>query len=615
MRHGREERQEDLRAGQATQHDPRAELEERRTARLATVAKLERRDARIALARLGAFAALVAIGVFAFALHRVHPGWLALPGAGFLGLVLLHDRALRALARARRAVAFHDAGLARIDGRWAGTGDAGDRYASDEHPYARDLDLFGKGTLFELLCGARTRPGADVLASWLLAPAEAPEVRSRQRAVRELAPRLGLREELAVLGEDVRAEIHPDRLSRWAEAPRALPAWLSLPALALAGVTIAALALWLAEALHPAAFAAAVAAEWALARAVRGPVRAVLGGVERPGAELELLSQLLARLEREPFEDGRLRALQAALGAGREAASARIGALGRIVERAGWADNQIFAPVAFLLLWRVQAGLAVERWRAAHGRAIRGWLAAVAELEALSSLAAHAFLHPGDPFPELQDDAGADGAAVYQGEGLGHPLLPPERCVPNDVRLGPGCRLLVVSGSNMSGKSTLLRTVGANAVLALAGAPVRARRLRLSPLQAGATLRIQDSLAEGRSRFWAEITRVRNLMDLAARRPPVLFLLDELLAGTNSRDRRAGAEALLRALLARGAIGLVTTHDLALSEVAAALGEAGNCHFEDEVRGDQVLFDYRLRPGVVTHSNALALMRAVGLDV
>jgi DNA mismatch repair ATPase MutS len=144
---------------------------------------------------------------------------------------------------------------------------------------------------------------------------------------------------------------------------------------------------------------------------------------------------------------------------------------------------------------------------------------------------------------------------------------------------------------------------------------VRARRLRLSSLQAGATLRIQDSLAEGRSRFWAEITRLRALMDLAARQPPVLFLLDELLAGTNSRDRRAGAEAVLRALLARGAVGLVTTHDLALSEIAVALGDADNAHFEDEVRGDQVIFDYHLRPGVVTHSNALALMRAVGLDV
>ncbi len=601
--------------------EPRALLRERLGARKAAVAGLERRDGRIALCRLATFAALIATGVAALGLHRIDAGWMAAPAAAFLVLLAVHDRALRALARARRAAAFHETALARLDEKWAGTGDQGERYASDDHPFARDLDLFGKGSLFELLCTTRTRPGADALARWLLEPAAADEVRSRQRAVAELAPRLDLREDLSVLGEDVRAEVHPERLASWAEAPRALPAWLVTPTLALAAATVSALVFWLAGdrppsyGIGPIPFALAAAAEWALLRGVRHRLRGVLGGVERPGAELAVLAQLLARLEREPFRDERLRALRVALGLGREAASVRIGALGRVVERAGWADNQLFAPIAFLLLWRLQAGLAVERWRAGHGRAVRAWLAAAADLEALSSLAAHAFLHPRDPFPEVVD-AGQPGA-VYEGEALGHPLLPADRCVPNDVRLGSGAgaRLLVVSGSNMSGKSTLLRTVGANAVLALAGAPVRARRLRLSTLQAGATLRIQDSLTEGRSRFWAEITRLRALMDLAARQPPVLFLLDELLAGTNSRDRRAGAEAVLRALLARGAVGLVTTHDLALSEIAVALGDAGNAHFEDEVRGDQVIFDYHLRPGVVTHSNALALMRAVGLDV
>ncbi|HEX9290523.1 MAG TPA: DNA mismatch repair protein MutS [Anaeromyxobacteraceae bacterium] len=594
-------------------HDPRAVLEERLAARRGRVAALERRDARIALARLAAFGALVAVGVGALALHRFSAAWLAAPGAAFLALVAAHDGALRSLARARRAVAFHEAGLARLDGRWAGTGDGGARYASDEHPYARDLDLFGEGSLFELLCTARTRPGADALAAWLLAPASAPEARARQRAVAELSPRLDLREDLAVLGEDVRADVHAERLTAWGAAPRLLRAWLTLPAAAVAIAAVAALAGWLSQALHPIALVPAVGLEWALLRALRDRIGAVLGGVERPGAELAVLAQLLARLEREPLEDARLRELQARLagaGRGRAAASSRIGALGRIVERAGWADNQLFAPIAFLLGWRLQAALAVERWRAAHGREIGRWLSASAELEALSSLAAHAFLRPQDPFPEL-----VDAGAVYEGEGLAHPLLPDDRAVPNDVRLGPGVRLLVVSGSNMSGKSTLLRTVGANAVLALAGAPVRARRLRLAPLQPGATLRIQDSLAEGRSRFWAEISRLRLIMDLAARPPAALFLLDELLAGTNSRDRRIGAEAVLRALAGRGAIGLVTTHDLALSELVPALGEAANAHFEDEVRDGDVVFDYRLRPGVATHSNALALMRAVGLEV
>ena len=591
-------------------HDPDAVLGQRLAARQAAATDLERRDARIALARLGTFVALVAAGVAALALHRIGAAWLAVPAVLFLALVVAHDRCLRALARARRAVAFHEAALRRISGGWPGTGDTGERYADADHPYALDLDLFGGGSLFELLCTARTRPGADMLASWLLRPAAAGEVRARQRAVNELSPRLDMREDLAVLGEDVRAEVHAERLASWAEAPPLLPPWIALPAAALALVTVAALVAWLAEALPPVVFVLAAALEWALLRLVRDRLRRVLGGVERPGSELTVLAQLLARMEREPFHDERLRSLHAALGAGREAASSRIGALARVVERAAWADNQLFAPIAFLLLWRVQAAVAVERWRAAHGGSVRAWLAAVADLEALSSLAAHAFLHPRDPFPEL-----VDAGALYEGEQLRHPLLAPERCVPNDVQLGPGRQLLVVSGSNMSGKSTLLRTVGVNAVLALAGAPVCARRLRLSPLQPGATLRIQDSLAEGRSRFWAEITRLRRILDEAAGAVPVLFLLDELLGGTNSRDRRVGAEAVLRALGARGAIGLVTTHDLALSEIAAAATGAGNAHFEDEVRGGEVVFDYRLRPGVATHSNALALMRAAGLDV
>jgi DNA mismatch repair ATPase MutS len=208
-----------------------------------------------------------------------------------------------------------------------------------------------------------------------------------------------------------------------------------------------------------------------------------------------------------------------------------------------------------------------------------------------------------------------EGPAQLQADGVGHPLLPAVRCVRNDVALGPGARLLVVSGSNMSGKSTLLRTLGVNVVLALAGAPVRARRLVLSPLAVGATLRIQDSLLGGRSRFYAEIARLKQLADAARGPVPLLFLLDEVLAGTNSHDRRVGAEAVLRQLLARGALGVATTHDLALTEAASRIPEAANAHFEDEVRDGEIAFDYRLRPGVVARSNALALMRAVGLEV
>jgi DNA mismatch repair ATPase MutS len=283
------------------------------------------------------------------------------------------------------------------------------------------------------------------------------------------------------------------------------------------------------------------------------------------------------------------------------------------VELHDWQHNLIFLIVSLPFLWGTHLAWAIESWRARHGGHIRAWLDAVAEMEALSSLSAFRFEHPRDPFPSIVTD---HASALFDGSDLGHPLIPHARCVRNDVQLNENHTLLVVSGSNMSGKSTLLRTVGINAVLAQAGAPVRAASLRLSPLRVGATLRIQDSLQEGRSRFYAEITRVRALADLAHGDTPLLFLLDELFHGTNSHDRLVGASGVLRSLLARGAIGLVTTHDLALTSIARALApRAVNVHFEDWFEGSEIHFDYRMKPGPVTRSNAIALMRAVGLDV
>jgi DNA mismatch repair ATPase MutS len=273
--------------------------------------------------------------------------------------------------------------------------------------------------------------------------------------------------------------------------------------------------------------------------------------------------------------------------------------------------NMYFAPVAIILLWSIQCAFAIESWRQRSGPAVARWLAVVGEFEALNSFAGHSYEHPLDPFPEV-----VDGPAHFEGEGLGHPLLPESRTVRSDVRLSDEMSLLIVSGSNMSGKSTLLRTVGTNTVLALAGAPVRARRLRLSPLQVGASIRIQDSLQAGASRFYAEIKRLRQILELTAIPPPVFFFLDEILHGTNSHDRRIGAEGVLRALIERNAIGLVTTHDLALTLIVEGLGSrAANVHFEDHLEGGKMTFDYLLRPGILQRSNALELMRSVGIDV
>jgi DNA mismatch repair ATPase MutS len=263
------------------------------------------------------------------------------------------------------------------------------------------------------------------------------------------------------------------------------------------------------------------------------------------------------------------------------------------------------------LMYSVQVAYAAERWRRAHGRTVGRWLAVVGEIEALLSLAAYSYEHPNDPFPEF-----IEANASFRAEGLGHPLLPSGLCIRNDVNISGETRVLLVSGSNMSGKSTLLRAVGVNAVLAMAGAPVRAARLQMTPLQVGASIRINDSLQEGSSRFYAEITRLRQILDFAGANPPLLFLLDELLQGTNSKDRRIGAEGIVRALLERRSIGIVSTHDLALTDIGGPLdGHLRNVHFQDELANGQMTFDYTLRDGVVTKSNGLELMRSIGIQV
>ena len=331
-----------------------------------------------------------------------------------------------------------------------------------------------------------------------------------------------------------------------------------------------------------------------------------------PTRDLTALLPAVVLLERGRFSSPRLALLQRQLHETGPQASTAIIRLRRILEMHDWQHNMAFAPIAFLLMWSIHLAWAVEAWRHAHGRHVHMWLRIIGEFEALASLSAYAFEHPADPFPAFADGA----AACFEGTRLGHPLVPAARMQANDVSLTADLQLLVVSGSNMSGKSTLLRTVGINAVLAQAGAPVRARSLRMSALAVGATLRIQDSLQEGRSRFFAEITRIREIADLTKGSVPVLFLLDELFHGTNSHDRLVGASGVLRSLVDRGAIGLITTHDLSLTAIVEALEpRASNVHFEDSFDGREMRFDYTVKPGPVTKSNALALMRAVGLDV
>jgi hypothetical protein len=591
------------------QSEYQARLRERQEA-----AAFHRRQADwISYARLMTFALGAVMAWFAWGTPLLSPGWMVLPASVFLVLVFVHDRALRRLKRSESAVAFYECGLARLENRWLGRGDAGDRFLPDAHPYARDLDLFGRGSLFELLSTATTSWGAKTLADWLLSPASRDAILSRQAAVEELAPRLDLREAIATRAsaEKGAARVDPEALIRWASAPPRLRSdWRRYLALVLAVLALASITLWLASMTSRLPVLVILLLEATLAFSLRARVSEVLGAVEKPARDLAALSELLAVLERESFSSARLTTLQRMVADG-VPASERVKGLRRRIDFLDARRNQMFAPLAALMLWGTQFAFVIESWRIRWGHLIPKWLEATGELEALVSLASHAYEHPQDSFPQIVDEA-----PLYQADAIGHPLIPEEQLVRNDLRLGGEPRLLVVSGSNMSGKSTLLRTVGVNAVLALAGAPVRAKCLRLSPFALGASIRVQDSLQEGISRFYAEITHLRQIMELAEEELPLLFLLDEILQGTNSHDRRIGADGLVRGLLERGAVGLVTTHDLALAKIADALApRAANVHFEDHLEDGKMSFSYRMQPGVVRKSNALALMRAVGLKV
>ena len=591
--------------------NPRAEYGKRLEHRRSSAGRLNLWHHRIGNLRLIVFLAAAVLAWLAFQSHRISPWWLAAPACVFVGLMAWHGRVLQRLERFQRAADYYSRAIDRLDERWEGAGEPGNRFKDPSHPYSEDLDLFGKGSLFELLCRARTLAGEQTLASWLKSPAGAEEIRDRQQAVEELRPALDLREDLAVLGADVRSGVHPEALVHWGEAPpRFRSGFTRIAAAVLALFAVASLGIWIALDRHQ-LFVLVLLIELLFAFSQRRTVGEAVRTSEGAGRDLELLASVLARLERESFRTARLRKLRAALDREGHPPSRLIARLNRLIVLLDSRKNALFAPVAFILMWEIQLAFLVERWRSKNGHAIAGWLEAVAELEALSSLSGYSYEHPEDPFPEI-----SDLAPCFDGQGLGHPLLPESQCVRNDVGLAGEVRVLVVSGSNMSGKSTLLRTVGINAVLALAGAPARARRLRISPLAIGASIRTMDSLHEGTSRFYAEITRLRKLVTLAEGPVPLLFLLDELLHGTNSHDRRIGAEAIVRGLVRRGAAGLLTTHDLALAHIAETLApQAVNVHFEDHIEDGRIAFDYRLLPGIVRKSNALELMRSIGLEV
>ena len=594
--------------------EPIEEYRKRLGAKLEIVAAKEKRHLLFGYLKVAVIAGMIALVWIYFARHSFRAYWLLVPIVAYLLLAVLHERAIQARTHAETAANLYRRGIARMEDRWSGTGATGERFVDPKHVYADDLDVFGRGSLFQLLSTARLPMGESRLAEWLRAPSAVQAAVERQGLIAELRTKLELREDLAVTGEDLQGLLNPESLIAWCEGPAVLGGTFLRVIAAACAMASAACFVYFVHTLNLLPFVVMVVAERLLFWGLRKRARDMMAGVNCNSEGVVLFSQILARLEQETFAAPRLQRMIGDLKSEAGSASRSVRRFARIVNWIDALDSLIVRIIDVPLLYSLQVGLAAEAWRRKCGARMRAWVDAAAEAEALLSLASYAFEHPADSFPEFADSA--DSCAVFGAEQLGHPLIEASRCVRNDVRLDGSTRVLLVSGSNMSGKSTLLRTVGINTILAMAGAPVRAKHLTLSPVALGTRLRSTDSLQEGRSTFYTELLRIRQVVEMTHGSAPVLFLFDELLDGTNSHDRRIGAEHLIRVLLEKGAIGLVTTHDLALTELPGVLGGVvRNMHFQDYVEGGQMRFDYKLRDGVVTKSNALELMRLAGLDV
>jgi len=507
---------------------------------------------------------------------------------------------------------YYDKGIARLTRNWKSL-DRGSEFQDSDHPYASDLDLFGGGSLFQLLCSCRTQAGRETLAAWIKSPATPDEVLSRQAAISELRERQDLRESIASAAVKIASDFKPSTFRDWTAAPASrLSQWLAPVAFFFSLAALVLPILFWSGRIGLGDF-------WLGARILL-PLEAICAAVflrqsrkvnessNSISVELPVVYELLRIMEHETFSAPGLVALRNRLMNQGLPASASIRRLKLSIYFLKERDNPWFTMLSYPLMWGTQFTMAIDRWRRHHSAQLLQWLAAIGEFEALVSLATYSYEHPADVFPEL-----ADGFPSLVAEGLTHPFLDETTCVRNDLQLGDDLRFWIVSGSNMSGKSTFVRAVGLNVVLAWMGATVRCTKLRCTRLTVGAAIRVQDSVVDGRSHFMAEMQRLRRMISSAAAEP-LLFLADEILSGTNSQDRRVATEWVIRALLLRGAIGVVTTHDLALTQIASNGLPAGNVHFEDSGENGNLLFDYKLRPGLLTRSNALNIAHLLGID-
>ncbi|WP_162179828.1 MutS-related protein [Bryobacter aggregatus] len=567
------------------------------------------------LSGLVLIAAAVAIGGITILSLREgrSPFWAIAPLPVAIGALHLRTRSTAREDRDSRLADFYARGSARLAGTWHGTGPSGAGFEDPCHPYASDLNILGASSLFQLLCTTRTAIGQRGLAAYLLSPPSLAESVARREAVCELAPQTQLREQIAVLGNFAFSESTWESFAQWLDSEVMehrnrirIAAWALLAVLLV--FLVLGIALLLPWSVVLPSLCAVLLLRGAIGLFCRSQVQEKLAVLRSVAAEISVLREGLGLLALQSFQSAKLQALQQQV----THSVASLGRLERLLRMLYERDKDWFYGPSLFLLFATQLCLEIEVWRDEHRAELRVWLDAWAEFEALHALANYAFENPDHAAADLVPEE----ELCFEASAIGHPLLARDVCVRNDVQLNRGTRFHLVSGSNMSGKSTLLRAIGLNLVLARSGAPVCARTLRMSALSVATSLSASDSLAEGRSRFRAEIEKLSQILAATTQRPPVLFLIDEIFAGTNSKDRRIAAEAVVRTLIERGAIGALSTHDLALTELADAPELHGaNLHMGSAGNGDPMEFDYILKSGITNESNALEIARLAGVPV
>jgi hypothetical protein len=552
--------------------------------------------------------------------------WLPLVVAGIALIVLtaLVVRHRAARARFRRAEILADINqeaIWRLERNWTDLPLSHEFEPDPGHPYANDLDIFGHGSLFHLLDTAATQMGEATLRQWLLGPAPAGEARSRQDAAGELASALVWRQDLELLGRLASDQrLDPDAFLAWAEGDRALAGKRYLVWLARAGfaATIVTVSLVLLGMLDATALAVPIVANLLIGLLARGIAGDRIEAAYSQHQVLRGYRDILAHLDTSQFGSPMLATLLEDLGRSSAPAHHQVRRLERIISFIVPRSSLSHLPLQSLTSWDIHVLDSLEGWQQDNGREVRNWFRVIGEFEALSALAGLAYANPNWAFASFDLKA-----ERIEGSDLGHPLIPDVERVVNDVTVGPPGTFLLVTGSNMSGKSTLLRSIGVNIVLAQAGGPNCASTFSLPPVELWTSVRVTDSLEQGVSFYMAELLRLRAIYEASRETSgserQFCFLLDEILQGTNSAERQVAARHIIAELVRLGAIGAVSTHDLDLASAGELTGMGVPVHFADDVvqreDGPEMSFDYRLRPGLATSTNALKLMKLVGFTM